>query len=517
LTISSTKRPAPSPEAALATGHLIRDIGRRSRRGGAILLVAQAVRVGGQFITMLVLVRLLPPQAFGLLAMVASLGVMLDLVKEFGLSAATIQRPDISHAQVSALFWINAAVGFLLAAALFVAAPALATFYGQPDLETVARWLALGFVMSGLTVQHWALLRRQMRFTAIAGLETGADLAAFAVVIALALSGAGYWALVAQRLIMPGLLLAGSWAICRWRPARPALAPGLPDLLRYGGSITASGVSAALARSVDQILIGWLWGPGVLGLYERTTRLVLLPVNNINAPVYAAGMPALSRLVDQPVRYRSMFRQIIQKLALLTVPVFALTAVLADWAVYILFGPAWLEATPLVAMFSVTAAYLPVLLTAGLLYMTQGRTGEMVRATLIDGALCVGAIVAGLPWGVVGVSASIALVGVLARLPIGFWLASRHGPVSFGDMLDAIAPATCAGAAGAAMGFVLHRYVFPAIEPTPIAVLVVAAATGTIMLLTALTWPEVRREAVQLARLVMRPRGLRGQPVGPQP
>ncbi|HYR67204.1 MAG TPA: oligosaccharide flippase family protein, partial [Reyranella sp.] len=274
MTTSCPSDPAPSPEATiaadhLATDHLVDDIGRRSRRGGAILLMAQAVRVLGQLATMVVLVRLLPPTAFGLLAMVASLGAILDLVKEFGLSAATIQKQGISHAQVSALFWINAAVGGLLGAGLLLGAPLLARFYGQAELEPVSRWLALGFVLSGLTVQHWALLRRQMRFAAIAGLETAADLAGFAAAIALAVAGAGYWALVAQRLIAPGLLLVGSWVVCRWRPARPAAAQGLGELLRFGGSLTASGLASTLARSVDQILIGWLWGPAVLGLYER--------------------------------------------------------------------------------------------------------------------------------------------------------------------------------------------------------------------------------------------------------
>jgi PST family polysaccharide transporter len=227
LTTSRPSNGAPSPEAALATEHLIEDIGRRSRRGGAILLAAQAIRVLGQVATLVVLARLLPPSAFGLLAMVASLGAILDLVKEFGLSAATIQKPGISHAQVSALFWINAAAGALLGAGLVLVAPLLAQFYGQPDLEAVTEWLALGFVLSGLTVQHWALLRRQMRFGAIAGLETAADLASFAVAIALAMTGKGYWALVAQRLVSPALLLAGSWMVCRWRPARPAPAEGL--------------------------------------------------------------------------------------------------------------------------------------------------------------------------------------------------------------------------------------------------------------------------------------------------
>jgi PST family polysaccharide transporter len=503
LTISCRRHSAPSPEAALATDHLIEDIGRRSRRGGTILLAAQGLRVLGQLATLVVLARLLPPSAFGLLAMVAALGVILDLVKDFGLSAATIQKQGITHAQVSALFWINAAFGVLLCVALMLAAPALAHFYGQPELKAVAEWLALGFVLSGFTVQHWALLRRQMRFTAIAALETAADLASFAAAIALALAGAGYWALVAQRLVAPALLAAGSWMVCRWRPAVPAAAEGLPELLRFGGSVTASGFATVLARSVDQILIGWLWGPAVLGLYERATRLVLLPVNTINAPVYAAGMPALSRLVDQPDRYRSMFRQIMQKLALLTMPAFAMAAVLAEWLVQILLGPAWAQATPLVALFSVSAAYLPVLMAAGLLYMTQGRTMELVRATLIDAGLCVASILAGLPWGVVGVAASIAIVGVLLRLPVAFWLATRRGPVSMGQIITAVAPAASAALIAAAAVWALRHGLLADAGPTVPGVLLIGAGGLAAIGLVVLAWPETRREVVGELRRLM--------------
>jgi PST family polysaccharide transporter len=432
--------------------------------------------------------------------MVASLGAILDLVKEFGLSAATIQKPGISHAQVSALFWINTAAGALLGVGLMLAAPLLASFYGQPELEAVAEWLALGFVLSGLTVQHWALLRRQMRFSAIAGLETAADIAAFAVAIALALAGKGYWALVAQRLVAPGLLLVGSWALCRWRPARPAPAGGLLDLLRFGASVTASGLAMALARSVDQVLIGWLWGPAVLGLYERTTRLVLLPINTINAPVYAAGMPALSRLLDRPERYRSMFRQIMQKLALLTMPVFAIAAVLADWLVRILLGTAWAPAAPLVALFSVSAGYLPLLLALSLLYMTQGRSGEMLRASLIDAALCVAAILAGLPWGVTGVAASIAVVGLLVRLPVALWLATRCGPVAMDHVLTAVAPAACAAVVAAAATSALRYGVLADTAPTVSGVLLVGVGGLAAVGLTVLAWPETRRELFEMAR-----------------
>ena len=184
------------------------------------------MRVLGQLATLVVLARLLPPQAFGLLAMVAAIGLVLDFLKDLGLSAATIQKSDLSQRQVSALFWINATAGVVLAGTLALAAPALAAFYDQPLLTPVARWLALGFVLSGLTVQHWALLRRQMRFAAIAGLETVADYAGFAAAITLAVAGERDLALVAQRLVTPGGLLVGRCLACRWRPARPAPAKG---------------------------------------------------------------------------------------------------------------------------------------------------------------------------------------------------------------------------------------------------------------------------------------------------
>lgn len=508
--MSRPRSDARSPEAELATGHLDADLGRRSRRGGALLLGAQVVRVAGQLATLVILARLLPPQAFGLLAMVAAVGVILDYLKELGLSSATIQKPDLTQAQVSALFWINAAAGIVLAGALALAAPALAAFYEQPELTAVTRWLALGFALSGFTVQHWALLRRQMRFTAVAGLETAADYAGFAAAVAVALAGGGYWALVVQRLVSPAALLVGSWMVCRWRPAWPARTDGVRELLRYGLSVTGSGLATALSRSLDQILIGWLSGPAALGLYERTSRLLMLPLNTINAPVYAAGMPAMSRLAGQPDRYRAMFRQIVQKLGLLTMPAFAVAAVVSDWMVEILFGPAWMAAVPLAILFSVSATFLPVQMSMGLLYLTQARTAEMLRATLIDASLCFAAILAGLPWGAVGVAASLAGVGLAARTPVAFWLATRRGPVRLGDVWRATAPPLCAAVAAAAAACAARAAVPRDISVQ--SVTAVGAAALVAILLALLVWPETRRElrsgAHHLAVLVRRRRAV---------
>jgi PST family polysaccharide transporter len=431
----------------LRVDQLTTDIRHHSLRGGAISFGAQGIKFVVQFGAVIALTRLLPPAAFGLIAMVAALNAVLDLVKEFGLSAATIQKPDITHGQVTALFWINTAIGAAIAAALWLAAPAIADFYNQPELVGITRWLGAGFALSGLTTQHWALLRRQMRFGAIAILETGTDTLGFAVGVAMALFGAGYWALVMQRLVGPVLLLIGCWSLCGWRPGWPSRTGGLRDLVGFGLAVTGCNLAIAVARSVDQVLIGWLWGPAVLGLYERSVKLLLMPVTNISIPLYAVGMPTLSRLVDQPERYRTAFNRVVEHVAMMTMPAGALIVMVSDCLVVTLFGPEWRAAAPLVSFFGVAVAYQPVIAALGLVYMTQNRPRELLRFAIVDSILAVALIVTGLSFGVIGVAACYALGGLAFRAPLAVWFATRNGSVRSRELYAATVPAACAALA----------------------------------------------------------------------
>lgn len=485
----------------LRTDDLIADIRRHSVRGGVITFGAQGVKVVIQFGAIVVLARLLSPEAFGLIAMVAALGGVLDLVKEFGLSAATIQRPDITHAQVTMLFWINTAVGSAIALILLFGAPVIAQFYHQPALVAVTRWLSLGFLISGLTTQHWALLRRQMRFATIAALETSSEIVGFAVAITAALAGAGYWALVAQRLTVPFLVLIGSWILCRWRPGRPIVGTPIGELVRFGASITGCNLVGTLSRGVDQVLIGWLFGPVSLGLYERAAKLLVAPINNINAPLYAVAMPALSRLSDQSDRYRKAYREIFEKLAMVTMPAGVGVAVMAGWVVNILFGPRWLDATPLVACFAIAASYYPVTLAVGLLYMTQNRSREMLRAAILDASISVFLMVAGLPWGVVGVAGFYAFGGLFIRAPLAFWLATRRGPVTMADLYRAILPSISAALAVGVVGLLGRQLADPGLTTPALGMVGLAAVAAGIATFAAI--PQSRRALLALTRVAI--------------
>jgi PST family polysaccharide transporter len=146
----------------------------------------------------------------------------------------------------------------------------------------------------------------------------------------------------------------------------------------------------------------------------------------------------------------------------------------------------------------------------GLLYLTQDRTGEMLRATLIDSALCLAAIIAGLPWGAVGIAAALAIVGLVLRTPVAFWLATRRGPVSVADTWRAVAPPASAALAAAAAAWTARA--FMSREVSVQAVTAVGAMALLAILLVLLAWPETRQDlrsgAYRAAILVRRRRAI---------
>jgi hypothetical protein len=155
------------------TEHLKADIKGRAARGGALTVASQGVKFVVQMGATVVLARLLTPADYGLIGMVAVVIGFVSIFKDMGLSAATIQKEEITPAQISTLFWVNVAVSAAVMLVTAALAPVIAWFYKEPRLALITVGYAAGFITGGLTVQHEALLRRQMRFAALAVLEIG--------------------------------------------------------------------------------------------------------------------------------------------------------------------------------------------------------------------------------------------------------------------------------------------------------------------------------------------------------
>src|ERR1700746_2845329 len=189
----------------------MQDLKAKTIRGGLARLCAQGASFVLRAGSLMVLARLLSPNDFGLVGMVTAFTGVLTLFRDFGLSAAAIQRTNVTDEQISTLFWINMFVGGILGFLAVASAPAIAAFYNEPRLFGVTAVLALGFLFNAAGVQHSVILQRQMRFTALAIINTVGLIVGTAIAIGGAKAGYGYWALVAMTVTVPLINTVGFW------------------------------------------------------------------------------------------------------------------------------------------------------------------------------------------------------------------------------------------------------------------------------------------------------------------
>ena len=224
----------PRYQEHFKTDHLLTNLKGHTISSGAVTMLAQAVKFVLSLVSTMILARLLTPQDFGLVAMVTTVTGFLFVFKDAGLSIATVQRERITHAQVSNLFWINMVVSVLTTLIVAASAPIIAMFYHNSQLVGITLCLSITFLISGSTIQHQALLKRQMRFKALAVVEVGSITVGVLVGVVMALLGYRYWSLVGSSLSTEttGLLL--TWSISRWRPRLPGRRSGVGPLVSFG-------------------------------------------------------------------------------------------------------------------------------------------------------------------------------------------------------------------------------------------------------------------------------------------
>jgi O-antigen/teichoic acid export membrane protein len=485
----------------LSTDAVTADLTRRTARSGTIMVSSQGFKFFFNMASAVVLARLLTPQDYGVIAMVAVVTNFSYPFRNLGLSAATIQSSTINNEQVSNLFWINVGLSVAVMFLTIALAPVVAWFYGEPRLISITIVLAIGFIFSGLAIQHEALLKRQMRFFGLAVSELASMICGTAAAIVLAWWGAGYWALVSANLANGLSFTTCIWIACRWRPSLPVRKSGVRTMLKFGTNLTGNNILNYIARNIDNLLIGRVWGPRQLGLYSRAYQLLLLPLDQITTPIDGVALTALSRVTDDPERYRVAYVRMLEKLAMVTMPTMALMIGTSDWLVRVMLGPQWIETGRIFAILGVLGLVEPISNTMGWLLISQGRSHHVFQWGVIDAILSIASILIGLRWGAVGVATSYAVSGICIRKPLQFWFVTRIGPVGTKEFYQAIGSSIVAALAVVAALLIFRAYVELA---HPLAGLIASTAIAVVVsMLSFSLLPSGRRALGDVRKVVL--------------
>jgi O-antigen/teichoic acid export membrane protein len=373
----------------------------------------------------IMLARLVGPEAFGIVAQAVVYIAIVGLLLDQGFSSALIQRPRVERDMPGAVVSVNLAVGAALMGLTVAVASTWAEFMNTPELSLVLMLLAPTLLIRAASVTPRAVLIREMRFRTIAIADVTAAVGGGALGVAVALLGGSYWALVAQIvttdvLLLLVLILAGAGI-------RPNLHLQYVRMITgFSGRAFAAGLLInSISRNIDNLLVGKFQGPEALAFYGLAYRLLLLPVQLFTITVGGVLFPAFSRLAHDTPAIRSQMIRASRTLAVLVLPGMALVAAAAPQLVATIFGQDWEPAIPIVQVLAmagaVQAIYQP---STTPLVLGLGHAALNLRYALLTTAVSTAGIVAGLPFGPLGVAVGYACA-VAALVPVE-WIIRRR-------------------------------------------------------------------------------------------
>lgn len=305
-------------------------------------------RLTSQLITWsitLLVIRILAPADYGLLAMATVFVSLLTMFSELGLGAAVVQRAELDEGLARRVFGVVLLIHFGLAALLALAAPAIGAFYGEPRVVPVIQVLALQFVLGAFAVMPDALLQRQMEFKHRSLLELGAAVLTGLITLALAFSGAGVWALVAGSLVGQTCRTVGLNIIRPYLRRPDFTLSGMRPLLRFGGQMTASQVLWMVFAQADILICAKFLGKEALGFYMVAMHLASLPNQRISGLVNQVAFPAFSSMQGDLSRVAANMLLGVRILSFVAFPVLWGASSVAPELVAAVLGEKWVPAT----------------------------------------------------------------------------------------------------------------------------------------------------------------------------
>jgi PST family polysaccharide transporter len=391
-----------------------------------VTLVLQWGKYLVQVLTLVVLSHLLSPHDYGLVAMVLTVSGLAAVLGDLGLSLAALQAPTLTQAQKSNLFWLNGLLGVLVAGAVAASAGLLAAFYGEPALVGITFGLASVFALNGFAVQLKVDVNRKQRFVALGMIDLSGQVVGLVVAVGAAVAGAGYWSLVLQQVVGSATGLIAAALISRWRPSLPSRRAEMSAMLRFGRDTLGLHIANYVTTTIDSVVVGRQFGPSLLGLYNRAFQLVVLPLDQVLAPLTRVFIPRLSQLTEDDPFNDALGR--LQRVVVYgIVGPLGLLAVVATPLLEVVLGPQWTGAGGLVRLLVLGGVFQALGYVYYWAFLARQRTRELFFSELWGRVPMIVLILALVHLGVAWVALSVAFGQALIWLASTVWFAPRLG------------------------------------------------------------------------------------------
>ncbi len=430
-------------------------------RGVAWSFVERFSVQGVTFLLELVIARIIGPESYGLIAMLAIFMAVSQVFIDGGFSNALIQRKERDESDFSTVFYINLGISVLAYAILFAAAPAIAAFFEQPLLCDITRVYSLTLIINSLVAVNKTKLTIAVDFKTQSKISFFGALLSGLVGLALALMGWGVWTLVWQAIALAVLNVVFSFAYVRWWPRKGFSHDAFKRLFAFGSKLLLATLISSLYARIYDVVVGKKFSSANLGLYSRADKFNQFASTNISGILSRVSFPVLSEIQNDDARLLSVYRQYVQMSALVVFPLVLGMCGLAGPMIQALLGDEWMGCVPLLQVLCLAYVWDCVIMVNLNLIYVKGHSDYVLRLEIVKKTIAFIILMVTMNFGLTAICWGRVLYSLIA-----FWLNTYYTRrllnYGFWTQLREIRPMLLMSAVVAAIGWGIAALIHPA-------------------------------------------------------
>ena len=388
------------------------------------------------------LARLLSPGEYGIVGMLAIFTLLANNLQESGFGVALVNIKDIKHNDYNSVFWFNVGVSLLLYLILFLCAPLIASFFHQPCLVKLSRFVFLAFIIASLGISPNAMLVRALKMKEKAITSLSALVISGTVAVIMAMNGFSYWSLATQQILYNVVIVIGRYYYTRWCPTFHVDFTPVKQMFSFSYKVLITAVLTTINNNVLTVIFGRLFPAQAVGNFTQANKWNTMANQLVSNTVAQVAQPVLVQVNDDMERRRRVFGKMLRFTAFLTFPAMFGLAMVAPQVILLAIGDKWTNSIPLLQILCISGAFIPLYTVYQNLFLSQGKSDTYMWLTISQIAVMLIAVLACHKLGITAMVIAFACINILWLLA---WqvFASRLIGYSFTSMLRDLLPFMC--------------------------------------------------------------------------
>lgn len=359
------------------------------------------------------LARLLSPGEYGIVGMLAIFTLLANNLQESGFGVALVNIKDIKHNDYNAVFWFNVGMSVLLYVILFFSAPLIASFFHQPCLIPLSRFVFLGFIIASLCISPNAMLVRGLKMKEKAITSLSALVVSGTVAVIMAIKGFSYWSLATQQILYNVVICFGRFYYTRWCPTFKVDFTPVKQMFSFSYKVLITAVLTTINNNVLTVIFGRLFPAQAVGNFTQANKWNTMANQMVTNTMAQVAQPVFTQVTDDNERQRRVFGKMLRFTAFLSFPALFGLSLVAPQVILLAIGDKWIDSIPLLQILCISGAFIPLYTVYQNLFLSQGKSGTYMWLTIGQIAIMLTAVLACHSLGIKAMVIAFACINIL--------------------------------------------------------------------------------------------------------